>query len=373
MLRPVLRAVLQPVLRSTFAGLAKRWAYNFDGIDDRGQLQFRAIDPDGNIDIEFRTGPIVPAAGSTDRTVISQCLTATFSGTSGKEFTLFFNSSTGALQALHGGNFFSSNSSAILAPNTKYRWQLQGSTQTFWVNDINVGSSSVTRGTARESTAQTVLMAQTHGSTSTFRGFGSGLFYDVKINGVLWSIADRNQSIQLPVPSGLGAELITQSVLENPASKGSQWTYLGDGRWQYVGDGSLNDLTFILFGSQPSAAFLEFEIESISGTIVCAQSGTLIPSSFNSVGVKRYYYPVKDHNSITNANCVMFKRQSGVASCIIKNISFKPLGTCNPLTLVNTNPDRWTEIDKSLSADTSVTGLHSSTALTTPTKLTGGQ
>ncbi len=164
-------------------------------------------------------------------------------------------------------------------------------------------------------------------------------------------MGDRNQSIQLPTPTGLGAELITQSVLENPATKGTQWTYLGGGRWQYIGDGSLNDLIFISFASQPAAGFLEFEIESISGTLTCAQGGASVPSQFNTVGVKRYYYTTKDNGANVNANCVSFKRASGVVSCIIKNISFKPLGTCNPMQLINTTSDRWQAVPCRVYAD----------------------
>jgi hypothetical protein len=176
-----------------------RFSYNFDGVDDYGVLATRAINPDSDIDIEFRTGPIVPAAGGVERTVVSQCLTATFAS---KEFSLYFNSSTGALQPLVGGSFLASATQATLAPNTRYRYTLIGNTQTFFVNGAQVRQDTVTRGAAREPTAQTVLMAQTHGSPTTFRAFGSGIFYDIRINGVLWQMATRNSATQVSSPAG---------------------------------------------------------------------------------------------------------------------------------------------------------------------------
>ena len=319
------------------------YAYSFDGVDDRGVLAFRAINPDGDIDIEFRTGPTVPPIG-VDYTVISQCLTATFSGASGKEFTLYFNS-VGVLQALLGGTYAGSGGPrAVLTPNTLYRWRLQGSTQTFWVNGVQVNQFTVVRGTSREPSALTVVGAQTHGNINIFRGFYVGVISDLKINGVLWPIADRNQAIQLPSPSGLGAELLTQTVLENPATVGNQWSYLGNGRWQYIGDGSLSALTFINTSSQPMAGFLELEVESISGVMSCTVS-PVAGSTFNTVGLFRYYYTNKDTPQ-ANSQAIQLKRSgTSVASCVIKNISFKPLGTCNPLTLVNTASTGWQETD----------------------------
>jgi hypothetical protein len=131
-------------------------------------------------------------------------------------------------------------------------------------------------------------------------------------------------------------------VLENPVAKGTQWTYLGEGRWQYVGDSSLNALQFSQFTEQPDAGYLEFEVESYSGSglMTCSVSGSNNNGAgiFTSTGIKQYLYKDK---GINNNNTVQFKRNSGSITCIIKNISFKPLGTCNPVTLSNTTSENW--------------------------------
>lgn len=228
-----------------------------------------------------------------------------------------------------------------IQPNSLYKFELQksGTNYTLLINGTVAGSGTLS------GTAATVNLV---GATATAGagvpgGFAFGQLYDFEINGVLWPIADRNQSIQLPEPNGLGAELITQSVLENPYLKGSQWTYLGNGRWQYVGDGTLNELVFFLNSTQPLAGYLEFEIESISGTLTCSQNN-LARSKFTTTGVKRYFYTDRNEGG-ANGAAVSFKRtDSTVVSCVIKNISFKPLGTCNPLTLFNTTSANWQEV-----------------------------
>ncbi len=311
------------------------WAYNFDGIDDRGVLANRAINIEGDNSLEFWS----PNSSTVERAIIAQCFS---SDAPAMEFRLFSRTAPDLTVTFGGAGTILFTAAQGYKLSTRYGLTLIGTEAKIYEGGLGgtlVRTTTFTRGAAREPTAQTSIGARNN--SGSYANFFSGLQYDIKINGTLWEMGDRNQTIQLPTPTGLGTELITQSVLENPASKGSQWTYLGGGRWQYIGDGSLNDLIFISFASQPAAGFLEFEIESISGLLTCAQGGASVPSQFNTVGVKRYYYTTKDNGANVNANCVSFKRASGVASCIIKNISFKPLGTCNPMQLINTTSDRW--------------------------------
>lgn len=184
------------VITSTSAVLGViSYVYQLDGVTQRALTSGRLINPDGDIDIEFKTGPNA-VGGGVDRTILSQCLTSTFGGASGKEFSLYFNSS-GYLQPLHGGNFFPSSTNAPILANTKYRWRLQGSTQTFWVNGVQVDSGTVTRGTAREPSAQCVIGAQTNGSTSTFRAFFSGGIYGLKVSSVSTNEIPLNNKSQV--------------------------------------------------------------------------------------------------------------------------------------------------------------------------------
>lgn len=345
------RFSLNPIQRFLLSRLASavRHVYSFDGIDDRGQLAFRAINPDGDIDIEFTTGEIVPVAPATTLAVISQNIAGTATSW---EFAVRVANPSGNIQLIIGGVFAGSSNTPI-APNTRYRITLVGTALNYYINGNVAASYVYNRGTAREPSAVTVIGARTNGSVGTATGYYRGELYNVKINGVLWPLADRDQPIQLPRPASLGAELITESVHLTPAAKGSQWTYLGSGRWQYVGDGSLNELTFIDVNAQPTAGFLEFEIESISGQLTCTfgAAASIQPSVFNTAGVKRYFYTSPGGS---NNNRINFKRNfSGVGivtSCIIKNISFKPLASCNPLVLSNINADRWQEVEGTLPA-----------------------
>lgn len=317
-----------------------RSVYNLDGVDDRFQLAYRAIDPDGDIDIEFRTGTTLPVVG-TSWTIIAQNITST---SANREFGLYTNNSN-ALQMILGG-VFSVNMGQSIEVNTTYRVTLIGTDLTFYKSGSIVLSTSFTRGAAREPAAITNIAAR-NVSASSWGSFYQGHLYDVKINGTLWPIDDRNYTIQLPYPSGLGSELVTPYVMENPALMAPQWTYLGNSRWQYTGNGS-GDLALLSTVNLPDMAMIDYEVESyqlVSGTGGMRISPTISPSTFfgdrlfDSVGKKRAFYLVKPNGiSFTRNNAGTF------ISCIIKNISIKSLGTCNPITMVNTTSDRWQEV-----------------------------
>lgn len=315
----------------TFARL--RWALNFDGVGIRGQLANRAINPDGDIDIEWTQ------LGVANGVIVSQCISST-----GSLREVFLRWNSGMLDFQIGGNVIVAISDNVSISSGNWRLTYIGSAITVRRNGVVVLSLNRGRGASREPSAQTVVGARLN--NSSYLEFLSGIILNLKINGTLWPIAESTQSIQLPEPSGLGAELLTPMLIENPAIVGTQWTYLGNGRWQYVGDGTLNILQFINSSSQPDSGYLEFEVESFSGTgsMACATtaSGNPVNPTFNTVGVKRYYFTTKGESS---GNAVQFKRQSGTCSCVLKNFSFKPLGTCNPLTLANVTSANWEDLE----------------------------
>lgn len=305
--------------------LVRRWVYNLDGVDDRLVLVNRAINSDGDFEAEW-TQIGVSNIGGSPQTIVTQSLSATIAS---REFVLRWNGNNGGLQLSVGGTGL-----ALTVPclDGRYRVTYVGSTYTVFYNGVLSRTGTFTRGTVREPTAVTIVGCRN--SAGSFTEFTIGRLFDLRINGVLWPLADRNQAIQLPSPTGLGPELITQSVLENPAVPGSQWTYLGNGRWQLVSDGSYSGLTFISPGGQPEAGFVEFEIESISGgSIRCSEgtAGLVAPSQFNTPGVKRWYFTQKSLD-----NRLTFSRNnSGVpVTAVIKNISFKPLWVTNATELV---------------------------------------
>ena len=313
-----------------------RYAYNFDGVDDRVVLAKRAINPDGDNNFVFWS----PENTAGLKGIIGQSIGGTGAT---REFSLYVDPSLsgGSLIMNFGGTF---NNLCTVAEgfefSKKYFLNLVGTTFTLAKNTKSniIKTGTFSKGATREPTAPTVIGSISAGSGS-YASFFKGPQFDVEINGTVWKLDERNQLIQLPLPLGLGAELITPTVLENPAIKGSQWTYLGGGRWQYVGNGTLNTLELIVAGDQPAQGYLEFEVESITGIMTCAVSNS-VQGSFNVVGIKRYFYTAKGASS---ENAIVFKRLSGIASCIIKNISFKPLNDCNPATIVNFTSDRWFE------------------------------
>lgn len=320
----------------TFARL--RWALGFDGVGVRGVLTNRAINPDGDNTFEF----YAPSIAGGLQSIIMQ--TVSISG-SGREFGLYFDSNlNGGTLIMNFGGAFNGlcNASQGFEVGKKYFLSLVGNTFTLakGVQSNVIRSGAITKGAVREPSVITYIGALPNGSGG-FSSYFVGIQRDVKINGVRWPMADRNQAIQLPQPSGLGAELITQSVLENPVEVGNQWSYLGSGRWSYVGDGSLNTLKFILTENQPAQGFFEFEIESISGGgITCTDT---VPSNsvFTTIGVKRFFYTNK-----ADITSIAFKRAPAgtPVSCIVKNISFKPLGACNPMTISNATSTNWVQV-----------------------------
>lgn len=320
-----------------------RWALGFDGVDDRGQLQFRAINPDGDIDVEWYQ-EFQEANNAANGVIVAQCGTGT---NSAQEFRLTYLSAGRTLELIVGG---AQTTAFAEAPKRgKYRITLAGSQLTVWLDGSIVRSTTFKRGAAREPSAPLWVGAR-QPSLNLF----PGILRDLRINGVLYPMGDRNQAIQLPSPSGLGAELITQTVLENPAFKGSQWTYLGDGRWQYLGDG-LGELVFISNSNLPEAGFIEFEVESyqhVSGTNGLRISHT-ITNFFGDrlvygVGKFRAFYTVKP------ASISFTRNNPGTEiNCIIKNISFRPLWVASATELLangafNTDTAGWSAINSTV-------------------------
>lgn len=111
---------------------------------------------------------------------------------------------------------------------------------------------------------------------------------------------------------------IGDNLVDNtsPSSVGDHWTYLGDTRWQYVGDGSYNTLSMLAAIDQPNDMRLTFNVESVSGVILVSEGGT---EFFDTTGTKSF-----DLNKSTVTRQV-FKRQSGLASCVISGIQIKEL------------------------------------------------
>lgn len=320
----VVRSVINSVIQSVVSSLnaLRRWVYNNDGIDDYAILPNRAINVDLDIDIEWvqvgYDGSLVGA-----QTIVAQCFSTTLTA---REFLLRVEANESLALYLGGNSTFTPVGSYR---DGAWRVRLVGSTFEVWRNGQLVTSNSFTRGSIREPSAATSVGARNGGGT--FSDFNKGVLFNLKINGVFWPIADRNQTIQLPSPAGLGAELITNG--SNIPSNG--WTYsnfilTADNVSQFATSGAI---PVSVSGGTPY--LLQFEVESLTpGGVVRVRivGGTTIQiAQVNSIGSHRAIVTAAVGNGSIN-----FQSQgSGVMSCVIKNISFRPLYTTNATEIVN--------------------------------------
>lgn len=333
MIRPIVRPIVSGIARAvTGVTYKRRYAYNFDGVDDRAQLAYRAIDIDGDISIRWKQRGMNNSP-ATPRCIVTQCVSSTVSS---REFQLRWQGNGGNLSCIVGGVEMSPTITP--SPDGDYQLQITGSAVLVYKDGQIIGSRDVTRGGAREPSAVTLLGARNSGGT--FPEVMLGTLFDVEINGTLWPMSAKDHDIQLPAPSGLGAELITPAVYETPFSKAAKWVKVAD-TWTIDNAAvqASDALIFLASLEMPTTGMIEFEIVSISGSLSCTNN-MAAGSVFTTPGKKRFFY--SDYGQIESKAWRFRVPTSGVAfSCIIKNISFKPLGTCNPLTMVNTTPERW--------------------------------
>lgn len=202
--------ICTPIAEPVGAGL--RWAYNMDGIDDRWTLANRAINPDGDIDIEFYS-PI----DAVQRTIIAQNISTTPANV---EFQLFISGSTGNLGLNIGGAVVAAANAGTFLAGEKLRLTLSGaSLNVYKASGALVKATTYTRGLAREPLAVTSVGARTSGAAGVYSEYFRGLQYNVKINGTLWPMADRNQAVQPSIPAGnnmTGANLNPDRWVEIP-------------------------------------------------------------------------------------------------------------------------------------------------------------
>jgi hypothetical protein len=190
-------------MRSVLGGARQCFAYNFDGIDDRGVLANRAINIEGDNTFEFWS----PAVLNPNSVILSQNL---LSVSASWEFVLQI-SATSALQVAFGGVFSTIFTTAQgFKPATRYGLTLIGTTAQVFEGGLSgtlVRTATFTRGTAREPAAQTLIGCRGNGA-GVFVNFFQGLQYDIRINGVLWEMGNRNEAIQPSTPAGNNMTLV---------------------------------------------------------------------------------------------------------------------------------------------------------------------
>ena len=192
--RPLLRPLMRPLVGK--GGSCERWVYDFDGVNDFAQFGQRLIDPEGDIDIEIQFGDLSGLVIGTEYALVSQCESSTFNN---KEFRLYLNSASNAVQMQIGGTTYSGSTSALRPPSfSKLRVTLIGSDYTVQINDAILFNGTLNRGAAREPFALTRIGADRHGAG--FRAFFLGIIRDININGQLYPINNPASATQASVP-----------------------------------------------------------------------------------------------------------------------------------------------------------------------------
>lgn len=194
MLRPIIRPLLRPLLLGLLGSKVMRWAYYFDGINDYGTLTSRAIDPNADIDIEWeQQGGVLNAQ---IQNIVNQSLSNTITS---REFVMRWDN--GLLSVLVGGTPVILTSYSIAQTDGKWRFTLIGTVATVYKNDVVVYTNpNRPRGAEREPTAVTAVAARNNAGNYT--EFFQGMLYNIKINGILWTISTKDSVTQASQPAG---------------------------------------------------------------------------------------------------------------------------------------------------------------------------
>lgn len=319
-------------LHSSSRSANRRWVLNFDGVGVRGVLANRAINPDGDIVIEWEQksyNTSLPPA----QTIVAQTEDGAI-----REYILRSESNEAIYQNVGGSAWFTSLG---LYGDGLWKSTLIGNVWTVYKNGTIVHTSTIIRGTGREPAAKTYVGTRLSGGS--FIDYISGLILNLKINGTLWPMADRNQDIQLPSPSGLGADNIGTAIFTTPSgynniTLGTADSLIVTG----VGSPSRAAKSFIT----PVSSFLvECNLIDTTSSITMfirngssAGSGTVIVSLLLQRGLNRILF-----NRISGDANILFT--SGAASDFsVSNISIRQIGSCNPMTISNATSANWQQV-----------------------------
>lgn len=221
LVRPLVRGLVRSITGSvqTIVSTVKRWMYNLDGVDDRGVTITKAINVDNDIDISWEQKGYNSDIGNS-QTIVSQCVSAT---SANREFVLRAFVSE-QLEFVVGGV---STSPSVNYGDGKWQVTLIGTQFRIFRDDVQVHSATFTRGAAREPTAQTVIGARFAGS---YVEHMNGKLFNININGILWALNVPYQAIQLPTPTGLGADFwaarnfqVANAATVQTNISGSEW------------------------------------------------------------------------------------------------------------------------------------------------------
>lgn len=331
MIRTLARSVAGALSsRITRVARALRYAYNFDGVDDYAALTVRAINPDGDIDIEFTTGKTITLG--TSRAIVSQNISN--NGTA-HEFVIFMTASGSLLYRLGGAT---AAIAVTLQPKQRYRIRLVGTSLQTFTNDALSASQTFARGTAREPTALTAIGASANGAGG-FAYFWADQLFDVKINGVHYAMDNPKAGLQLPTPRNLGAELLT-AIDFIPANAATGGTTVAGKEWFVTRTGAQlysDGIRSLKAGGGPTSVIpgmtYLFEIESDRPVNLAAYTGTFVlvatKSSSNQLLVTAptdklilYVVPVEQNQRVNVKNATLRPLWTEDAAQLVTNGDF---------------------------------------------------
>ncbi len=173
------------------------WAYNFDGVDDRGVLATRAINIEGDNSLEFFT----PTAFVVSGVIVAQNISA-----SGGAREFQFGIDAGGIMYIGFGGTYTTLYTAAqgLKTFTRYGLTLIGTEAKIYEGGLGgtlVRTVAFAKGAAREPAAPTLIGCRGNGA-GAYAQFYQGLQYDIRINGTLWEMGNRAQAIQPSLPAG---------------------------------------------------------------------------------------------------------------------------------------------------------------------------
>lgn len=196
---PVVQPLFSAVIKSVIAAANRlRWAYNFDGVDDYGVLDQRAVDIQNDNTFEFWSPEIFTG---TARTIIAQTWQSNISL---REFELFTGSDNFLIMVRGGVRTQLMTNAQGYKVSTLYGIRQTGDTIEIFEGGLSgqiVRTLTAPKGAATEPTALTTVCCR--GNTgNTFISFHRGKQYNVRINGVLWEMRNNSSAVQPSIPAG---------------------------------------------------------------------------------------------------------------------------------------------------------------------------
>ncbi len=305
---------------SASQGPSKRWVYNFDSVDDFAVLDSPIIlEGDYTLEVTIRPNDWTSNLG--------RRILGTAESLSNRGFLRLNTDSGGAIQFTPeftpGGPLL--YLPMALSNDEEYRILVTKVGSVGTLAELNSGETVIN--TSFNHPPGTITHIGRH-----IGNFFQGVIRDVKFNGVTWRIDQPQQAVQLPEPFNPGQGLTPSNGVPLPTT---------------VVDANNFAMIYAPGAQEPqleSGTYLvELDIEITQGSIRARLNNQL---NFMNVSAQDRQI-VRGVTTIEqSANRFDIQSMAAGTNCVIYDFkAYRLDGTANPMTLVNTNPERWSEID----------------------------